>query len=123
MMTKKIIVLGASPNPTRYSYEVVARLLAKNYHVIPLGIKQGSIEGINILDLKLRPMMSDVDTISIYLSAENQHAWQDYMLSLKPRRIIFNPGAENDEFLKECQNQNIEAFNACNLVMLSVGNF
>ncbi len=122
-MHKKTLVVGASPNPDRYSHEAVVRMKAQGYDVIPIGIRQGTIAGIEILDLKLRPLLKDIHTISIYLSAQNQTEWQGYLLSLKPQRIIFNPGAENDVFKKEAINHNIEAINACNLVMLSVGNF
>jgi len=122
-MDKKTIVVGASPNPARYSYTAVTRFQSHAFEVIPLGIRPGSIGGSEIIDLKSKPAFDNIHTISIYLSAAHQAEWKDYLLSLKPKRIIFNPGAENDEFLREALGNNIEAINACNLVMLSIGNY
>ncbi|MDA0194807.1 MAG: CoA-binding protein [Bacteroidetes bacterium] len=123
MMEKKAVVVGASPNPARYSYSAVTQLQKHAFKVIPLGIRSGKIGEIEILDLRTKPALDNIHTISIYMSAKNQAEWKDYLLSLNPKRIIFNPGAENDEFLREALDKKIDAINACNLVMLSIGNF
>lgn len=118
---KKTLVLGATPNPERYAYLAVQRLHAKGHAVIPVGIRPGAIEGIPIQ--QGQPDISDLDTISLYLGSERQKEYYDYMLGLKPKRIIFNPGAENSELAALAQQQDIEVVEGCTLVMLSIGNF
>jgi len=118
---KKTLVLGATPNPERYAYLAVQRLQAKGHEVVPLGIRDGQIEGIPIL--KGEPLVPDIDTISLYVGPARQKAYYDYLLALKPKRIIFNPGTENPEFENMAQAQQIEVVEGCTLVMLSIGAF
>lgn len=115
----KTIVLGASTNPSRYSYSAVTKLNNAGYEVIPLGIKEGVIEGVPIVTE--RPFFDDVHTITIYLSAERQHGNYDYILSLRPKRIIFNPGAENPELFRLAAENGIMCRNECTLVLLNIG--
>lgn len=121
MNCKKTLVLGASPNPDRYSHQAVVKLDTYGHSVAAIGAKQGNIGAVEIHDKKLN--FKEIDTVSIYLSAKNQENYQDYILSLKPKRVIFNPGAENDNFQRILQTKNIEAIEACTLVMLSIGNY
>ena len=93
---KPTMIIGASENPERYSYKATISLKSHGHKVYPIGIKQGDIEGEKIL--VDRPTPSDVNTVTMYLSAKNQKEWYNYILSLHPKRIIFNPGAENPEF-------------------------
>jgi predicted CoA-binding protein len=118
---KPTLVLGASTNPERYSYMATAKLKAYGHKVYPVGIKKGSIEGLEILTDK--PVPTDVDTITMYLSDKNQKEWYDYIFALKPKRIVFNPGAENTELENLATAKGIEVVNACTLVMLSIGNY
>ena len=118
---KKTVVLGASPNPSRVSNQVVYRLQNRGHEVIPVGIRDGEIAGIEIE--KGQPQHDGVDTITLYLGAKNQPQYYDYILSLNPKRIIFNPGAENPELFKIAREKGIEVENACTLVMLSIGNY
>jgi predicted CoA-binding protein len=118
---KKTVVIGASPNPGRYAYLATMRLLHYGHEVWPLGIRKGQIGDLDII--QDRPMIPDVDTITLYLGEERQREWQDYILSLHPKRIIFNPGAENDELNALAQKQGIETVEGCTLVMLAVGNY
>jgi predicted CoA-binding protein len=120
-MNKKTIVIGASTNPERYSYKATIALQKHNHEVIPVGIKEGKINGINIVTGK--PDIVDVDTVSLYIGPHNQSDLYNYIVGLKPKRVIFNPGAENPEFKILLQKNNIEAIEACTLVMLSIGNF
>jgi len=120
---KKTVVLGASPNPSRYSYVAIQMLDEQGYEFIPLGIKKGCINRKEILDLRQKPKIHDIDTITIYMSAANQYQWHDYILSLNPKRVIFNPGAENPELADLANRQGIEVEFACSLMMLSVGNY
>ncbi|HSJ66130.1 MAG TPA: CoA-binding protein [Anditalea sp.] len=123
MNNKKTVVLGASPNPSRYAF--VASKMLKDYRhdFVPVGIKKGEIAGETILDLRNKPIIEDVDTVTLYLGPQNQTEWYDYILSLKPKRIIFNPGTENREFMDMAREQDIEVDMACTLVMLRSGQY
>src|SRR5689334_21793381 len=92
-MKNKTLVMGASANPSRYS-NLATRALVKNHHqVIAFGRRAGKIGNTPIITEKLDH--PDIDTITLYLNPSNQVEYYDYILSLKPRRIIFNPGTEN----------------------------
>lgn len=118
-MTKKTAILGATTNPNRYAYLAAERLTAKNHEIVPIGIKKGSVFGVEILDLKNKPHIDGIDTITMYIGPQNQSEWEDYILSLNPKRIIFNPGAENAGLADKANANGIETLNACTLVMLS----
>ncbi len=120
-MSKKTMVLGASPNEERYAYKAVVKLMQYGHEVIPVGIKTGNIKGLAI-DTS-RPVLPNIDTITLYLGPANQKDWYSYILGLKPRRIIFNPGTENKELMQLANEQGIETEEACTLVMLSLGNY
>jgi len=118
---KKTLVFGASPNPSRFAFRAVGRLLEHNYEVVPLGIRKGKIHG---LDIELeQKQFKDIHTITMYMGAQRQEPYLDYLLSLKPKRIIFNPGAENPQFSAMAEQHGIEVIDACTLVMLSIGNY
>ena len=118
---KRTVVLGASPNPSRYAYFAVRSLTNFGHEAIPVGVKKGSIEGIEIINGK--PPLEEVDTVTLYLNPERQKEYYDYILSLKPRRIIFNPGTENPELARLAEANGITVEIACTLVMLTVGTF
>lgn len=118
---KKTLVLGASTNPSRYSHIAVHRLKNKGHEVVPVGIREGAIAGIEIQ--KGEPNINEVDTITLYLNPERQVPYYDYILSLKPKRIIFNPGTENAELVKLARENGIETAIACTLVLLSMGTY
>ena len=121
----KTIVLGASPNPERYAYEAVTRLVAKGHEVIPIGIRHGKTAA-DLDILNGLPLIEHVHTVTLYISPDVQHEYYDYILNvIKPKRIIFNPGTENAEFIKMIKSSNlaIEVEIACTLVMLNLGVF
>ncbi|GGH80451.1 hypothetical protein HNQ91_004834 [Filimonas zeae] len=118
---KHTVVLGASDNPQRYSYLAVNRLASYNHPVTAIGKKNGAIGSIPVITE--HPQLDDVDTITLYLSAANQKAYYDYILSLHPKRLIFNPGAENPELEQLALKNNIEPLEACTLVMLNTGQY
>jgi predicted CoA-binding protein len=120
-MGKKTVVLGASPNPSRYSNLAVNRLDAHNHPVVAIGLRTGKIGNVEVVTG--RPAEEEVDTITLYLNPTNQKPFYDYILSLKPKRIIFNPGTENDELETMAQKQGIRTMEACTLVMLSTGQY
>jgi predicted CoA-binding protein len=120
-MNKKTIVLGASPNSSRYSYLAVNRLVSHGHDVVPIGRRKGKISNSDIVTEPAQ--YDDVDTITLYLNAQNQKQYYDYILSLHPKRIIFNPGAENEELAKLAVKNNIQAVEACTLVLLSTNQY
>ncbi len=122
-MSKKTVVIGASTNPARYGFVAANRLKDHGHEIVPMGIKKGEVAGVEIVDLKTKPIIVDVDTVTLYIGPQNQPEWYDYILSLKPKRIIFNPGTENAEFEQLAQQQNIETEEACTLVLLSTGQY
>ena len=118
---KKTVVIGASDNPERYAYKATLALKKNNHEVIPVGIQEGEINGIKIINGKVDIL--NVDTITLYVGPKNQPFWYEYIIGLQPRRVIFNPGTENPEFEKLLHQNNIETIEACTLVMLSIGNY
>jgi uncharacterized protein len=121
MEPKLTLVIGASPVPERYSNLAVRRLLERAYPVVALGKKEGTIGTVPILTGF--PKLEHIHTVTLYLSAKNQKPMYDYILGLNPKRIIFNPGAENEELKQMARSKGIEAIEACTLVMLSIGNY
>jgi len=123
MDKKKTVIIGATPNPTRYAFLAAERLTNHQHPVVPVGIKRGEVFGNEILDLREKPPVDEVDTITLYLNPTHQREWEEYILSLQPKRIIFNPGTENDQLAAKAADQGIETLNACTLVMLSASTF
>lgn len=119
--SKKTVVLGASENPSRYSYLAVRKLVNHNHPVVAIGKRKGKVGDVAIETDHLP--ISDVDTITLYLNPKNQQEYYDYILSLQPKRIIFNPGTENDELIDAAKEAGIEPVLGCTLVMLSIGNY
>src|SRR3954470_2398200 len=111
MAAKKTLVLGASTNPSRYSYLAMDRLSAHNHPVVAIGLREGKVGNINIV--KGQPEIEDIDTVTLYLNPMNQKPFYDYILSLKPKRIIFNPGTENDELERLAREKGIKPMEAC----------
>lgn len=120
-MSKTTVIIGASSNEERYSYKATVSLLKHGHKVYPVGIKSGKILDEEIITTK--PEIEQVDTVTLYVGPQNQASWKDYIFSLQPKRIIFNPGTENRDFVKEAEAKGIECVEACTLVMLSIGNY
>ena len=118
---KKTVVLGATPNPERYAYLATLRLAQGGHEVVPVGIRNGKIGDLDIL--QGTPSIESVDTVTLYLGAAQQASLYDYIFSLHPQRIIFNPGAENPELASLAHQKGIETVEGCTLVMLSIGVF
>jgi predicted CoA-binding protein len=118
---KKTLVLGASTKPHRYGNITTRRLKLYNHEVVPVGNQAGEIDGIDILLGK--PEVDGIDTITLYLNPKRQVEFYDYIIGLKPKRIIFNPGTENPELMKLAKENGIESEIACTLVLLSVGQY
>jgi len=114
---KKTVVLGASPNPVRFSYKAVKSLMRHDQEVVPVGFREGLIEEIPIL--VGQPHIENVHTVSIYIGSSRQTEYYDYILSLNPKRVIFNPGTVNPELMGRLQREGIEPVSGCMLVMLN----
>ena len=122
-MNGKTVIVGVSPNQTRYSFAAAELLLENQIEFVPIGMKRGSVLGRPILDIRTKPVIEDVETITFYIRPELQSSWQDYLISLKPKRMIFNPGTENNEFEQMAESVGIEVIEACTLVMLRTGQY
>lgn len=121
MIKKKTLVLGASENATRTSFLAVQKLIAKGHPVIAIGKRTGRI-GTTTIETEQK-LIPEVDTVTIYLNPEKQASYYSYILSLHPKRLIFNPGAENPELFSLALNEGINCLNACTLVLLSTGQY
>jgi predicted CoA-binding protein len=115
---KKTVIIGATTNPSRYAYIAAGMLNDYQHEIVPVGIKKGKVFGKEIEDIYKKPMIKGVDTVTLYIGPQHQSEWYNYILSLNPKRIIFNPGTENEEFEKLAEEQGIEALEACTLVLL-----
>lgn len=122
-MAKKTVVVGATPNAGRYAYLAANMLKEYDHDVVPLGIKKGTLAGTEILNIREKPAVQDVDTITLYIGPQHQPEWYAYLIGLKPKRIIFNPGTENREFEKLAEENGIEVTEACTLVLLRSNQF
>lgn len=120
--TKTTLILGASTNPERYAFKAANLLLEHGHEIVLVGIKKGSIAGIEIQQDK-NSIPKNIDTITLYIGPQNQEAWFDYILKVNPKRIIFNPGTENEALELLAQAHNIAIEQACTLVLLHTGQY
>ncbi len=115
------LVLGASLNPTRTSYTALQKLQARDIPVVAVGRTAGQVGDIEIVTGT--PVLASCDTISMYISREQQPPLYEYIFSCNPRRLIFNPGTENQELASLAKQRGIEVEVGCMLVMLAIGTF
>ena len=120
-MPKKTLVIGASPEPSRYSYIAINMLREAGHPVVAIGKSQGEVAGVSIQKEQMH--YPDIDTVTLYINPTFQKAYYDYLIQLKPRRIIFNPGTENPELAELAQQAGISTMDACTLVMLRTGQY
>ncbi len=113
----KTVLLGASTNPSRYSFLAINKLLDYNHQVLAVGTRIGDVTDVPII--RSFPNDKDIDTVTLYLNPQRQAEYVPYILELKPRRVIFNPGTENPAFAKQLQQNGVEVVVGCTLVMLS----
>ncbi|RYZ24945.1 MAG: CoA-binding protein [Chitinophagaceae bacterium] len=118
---KKTLVLGASDNPSRYSYLAIRKLRSKQHPVVAIGKFETTVDDVPVT--REKEAFTDVDTVTLYLNPRHQQEYYDYIFSLNPKRIIFNPGAENDELAELAREKNIQPVEACTLVMLGTGQY
>lgn len=118
---KRTVVLGASPKAHRFSYKAVAELRMHNFPVVAIGYREGKILDIPIV--KGKPKIQDVDTVALYLGPARQVDYYEYILQLKPKRIIFNPGTVNPELKEIAIKSGIKVIENCMLIMLQRGTY
>ena len=120
-MEKKTLIIGASEDPTRYATLAAGRLRKHQVAFVPLGLRTGTVEGETIVTGK--PELKDIHTVTLYINPKRQPEYYDYIISLHPKRVIFNPRTENDDFAQRLSTNGIEAVEGCTLVMLGTGTF
>ncbi|MTI32758.1 CoA-binding protein [Xanthovirga aplysinae] len=114
----KTVIIGATPNTERYAWLAANMLNDYNFEFVPVGIKRGEVMGKPIQNIKDQPAIKGVHTVTLYIGPHHQPEYYDYIFSLNPQRIIFNPGTENDKFMEVAQAKGIETVVGCTLVML-----
>lgn len=128
-MKENVLVLGASENSERYSNKAIKLLLQKGYQVYGLSNKSGEVDGVSIhkelADLKTQLLeeQHSIDTITLYLGPKNQGGLLEIIDQLKPGRVIFNPGTENEKMYNELISRNVNYEEACTLVLLNINQF
>ena len=121
MKNKKTLVLGASTNPARYSFMAINSLVRHEHSVVAVGLKEGEVAGVKIQTKQIP--FTNIDTVTLYLNPQRQRDYYNYIVSMQPKRVIFNPGTENPEFYQLLRVNNIQVEVACTLVMLSTRQF
>lgn len=118
---KKTLVIGASENPERYSNKAIKALRKHGHQVVAIAPRPGKVEDV---DFEIQQKdFEDVDTVTLYVGPQNQSGYVEYILNLNPKRVIFNPGTENDEFVSRLEKASIKPEIACTLVLLSTGQY
>ena len=121
LTNKKTLVLGASLNPERYSNRAIHRLTLNNIPTVAFGLREGTIIGVNFETKLIK--YTDIHTITLYLNPQRQKDFYDYILSLKPQRVLFNPGTENPELMSLLHTNNIDYEIACTLTLLAIDQY
>jgi len=121
MVNYKTLVLGASLKPERYAFKAVLNLLGNNIDVIAMGLGEGKIGSVSIT--KPYVPLNNIHTVSVYLAPNRQQVYYDYIIDLKPHRVLFNPGTENPELTRLLDLDGIQWENACTLVLLSTNQY
>ena len=116
-MDKKTLVIGASTNRSRYANIAINRLTSNNIPTVAIGLRPGEVAGVQIETEKVP--FEDIHTVTLYLGPPRQEEYYDYIISLNPERVIFNPGTENSDFYRLLKENGIEVEVACTLILLS----
>lgn len=122
MVDWKTAVIGVTPNPSRYSFKAVTKLTDHHFPVVALGFREGEVAG-NTIIKEWPTKVDQLKVISMYIGPARQPGFYDYLINLNPKKIIFNPGTENEEFYQKLTKAGIEYEEACTLVLLSTGTY
>lgn len=118
---KKTLVIGASENVDRYSNKAIKALVSHGHEVVAIGLRKGEVAGVSF-DAE-KKAFENIDTVTLYVGPQNQPEYYQYIENLKPRRVIFNPGTENPEFISQLKASGIYPEIACTLVLLATGQY
>lgn len=118
---KRTLIIGATPNPGRYAYLAAQMLTEKGHKIVNVGIKKGEVAGVAIEAPGI--IHNDIDTITLYIGPQLQSQYYNYILKTSPKRVVFNPGTENEELVSLLKENAIEPVMGCTLVMLSTGQY
>ncbi|MFN2261419.1 MAG: CoA-binding protein [Psychroflexus sp.] len=118
---KKTLIIGVSENEQRYANRVMKILVEKGHEVIAIGKNPGKVSGVKIIAEKIE--IEDLHTVTLYINAEIQKEYYDYIIAQEPKRVIFNPGSSNEEFEKSLKNEGIQVLNSCSLIMLTADQY
>ena len=121
MKNKKTLVLGASLKPERYAFKAITMLVEKGHSVIAIGPNRGEVAGINIRTKNIP--LANINTVTLYINPTRQKEYYNYILETKPKRVIFNPGTENQEFYQLLELNKIKVEVACTLVLLTTNQY
>lgn len=121
MRNKKTLVLGATTKPERYAFKAINMLVEKGHTVLAIGQNRGEVAGVKI-HTKTIPV-KNIDTVTLYLNPARQREYYNYIIEAQPKRVVFNPGAENPEFYQLLELNNIKAEVACTLVLLATNQY
>lgn len=120
---KKTVIIGATDNPGRYAFLAAGMLKESGHPIVPMSIHAGEVQGQKMLDLNEKIPVEGVHTVTMYINPSHQEEWEDYLLSLNPKRVIFNPGSENQGFRGRLEKAGVEPVEACTLVLLRTNQF
>jgi predicted CoA-binding protein len=120
--TERVVIIGASDNPERYSHRALMLLRKHGHEVIPVHPKLTTIEDLSVVP-DIASIQGAVDTVTMYVGPQISSGLADKLVALRPRRVIFNPGAENLELAAKLREAGIACEDACTLVLLSTGAF
>lgn len=118
---KKTLILGATTNTERYAYKAAHKLNTHGHQIVLVGIKKGELLGETIINNK--EIVSGVDTVTMYIGKRHQAEWYEYIIKTNPKRILFNPGTENEELVSLAKENGIETEEACTLILLNTGQY
>ena len=118
---RKVVVLGASANPLRFSYKAVTILQQQGFYVIPIGLRKGIIDSLDILTGT--PEIDEIDSLLLYINPDIQKKYYEYILKINPGTIIFNPGTENPELASVARENGIQVKFDCAINMLQAREF
>jgi uncharacterized protein len=116
------LVIGASTNPERYAHKAIKALRSHGKTVKAYGLKNGEVDGI-VFETEKIPF-ENIETVTLYVGPQNQESLMDYIIhDIQPKRIIFNPGTENPDFISKAEKAGIYCEIACTLVLLATGQY
>jgi uncharacterized protein len=122
-LTNATLVVGASTQPWRYAFQAIHTLRQHGHQVYAYGKHAGHVAEVPIHTDRTQIPANEIDTVTLYVNPRRQHDLYDWLVALKPRRVIFNPGSENPELIPLLREHDIEPIGACTLVMLGTGQY